>query len=132
MSVPTLILAAVAAAAVPSDGGDTALSCNLTLPDGSQFRLEGHFNEDGLQSNLSDLTQVEGVFARDPGIVITTDGTFYHRWSKEKVDAMLTQYGSGVSILTVEKRTFVGRHDVRNLLGVGLCDMRDEPGERAS
>jgi hypothetical protein len=109
----------------------TSISCDLVLPHGSHFRLNGHFDERSLRSNLSDLIQVEGVFvSADRGFIVIEDGVDNHRWRLDSVsdsqifDASLTEYGSQAAILTVERRRFVGRHWGRSLVGVGLCDIR--------
>jgi hypothetical protein len=118
------------AAAAGGSGGDSAhLVCRLALPDGSRFRLEARFDESGLRSNLSSLIKAKGVFKPvDPGLVITSDGTRSHRWSlaggRHHFDTSLTRYGQA-AVLLLERRTFVGRHWGRSLVGVGLCDVDD-------
>jgi hypothetical protein len=139
MILPTLLLAAAGAVA-PPDAAAAVLTCRLELPDGSKFQLKGRFDPNGFRSNLRDLIQVDGDFApATEGIVITSDGTNSHLWrldhegTSQKFDASLTTYGSETAVLKVEKRTFVGRHWGRSLVGVGYCEIRrDQAGERNS
>jgi hypothetical protein len=135
-----ILLAAAAGLTAPASD-DRTLTCSLELPAGSRFRFEGHFDKDGLHSNLSDLIKVEGEFtpASPPGIVITSDGTDTRLWrlgsvrSSQKFDASLTRYGVQGAVLLIERHKFVGRHWGRSLVGVGLCDVRNsQTGEKDS
>ena len=131
MNISSLLLAAAAALVAPEDA--TAISCDLALPEGSRFQVLGHFDDEGLHSNLSELLDFEGARLMAPaapsGLIITSDGTQRHGWWQEngpqKFDASLTQYGSEVATLTLERRVFRGRHWGRILVAVGLCRVGD-------
>ncbi|MBO9690026.1 MAG: hypothetical protein J7598_25780 [Mitsuaria chitosanitabida] len=131
MSVSTLVLAAAGAVAAPS-----SVTCDLVLSDNSEFRVDGHFDERGLSSNLSSLIGMEGVFAlQPPETLVVLDGSTRHRWTLEgdglKFDATLTEYSADFqgrpttkAVLLLESRRFIGRHWGRGLVGAGLCEVR--------
>jgi hypothetical protein len=139
MSIPILLFAAGAVAG--QNVGASTLSCDLTLPDGSRFQVEGYFDESGLHTNLSTLIQSEGVFVPDAHeAIVVSDGTSNHRWqlqileNGQKFNAFLTQYFANqhglpapTAVLRLESQRRAGRHWGRSLVGVGLCDIR--PGQ---
>jgi hypothetical protein len=138
MSMMPLLLAA--ASANPAGNGDAGmLSCDLAVPGGSHFQLEGQFDEQGFQSNLTKLTGIEGSFSHGDIVMSSGGPTIYH-WSRQfeadpknpldngqKLDLYLTKYGSQSAVMSAVKTSRGGnggRHDFESLIGVGLCDVR--------
>jgi hypothetical protein len=137
-----LLLALAQPVAGLNDVVAATFTCNLALPGGAQFRVDGRFDESGMHSNLSALIHTEGDFAPiPPEEVVVLDATQSYRWSLDrgglKFNASMTRYWGGqagteapTALFVLDGRRFVGRHWGRFFVGAGLCEVRNvETGE---